>query len=198
MSKMFNYYDAWQSVELECPKCHWKGTFDEGSVDYAREMQASSCPKCDCFVSPVLAIVSYPTVGQMLASGNAADIQRAKEIDQFQKHFDSNKLMSKDQLPEVDLTSFTLTWDSVGETEKGITVIRHGDIVLFSEPEIWEGHWRFAQVAKIVREKYGLRVIDLVPTKESELYLYGDVSSSITFVANARRTIFGNDKSGVA
>jgi hypothetical protein len=131
----------------------------------------------------------------MLASGNAPDIQRAKEIDQFQNDFNSKKLMNKEQLPVVDSTSFTLAWDSAGEPGKGASVIRYGDRVLFSEPELWEGYRRFEQVAKIVRERYGFRVVDLVPTKDSELYLYGDVSSSIAFVANVRRTIFGIYKS---
>jgi hypothetical protein len=98
MSKHFNYYDVWQSVELECPICHWKGKFNEGSVKYYRELQDCSCPKCDSFVSPILAIVSYPTLDEMLASGNPADIQQAKKREQFRQNFDSRKLASKEQI----------------------------------------------------------------------------------------------------
>ena len=191
MSKRFNYYDAWQSVELECPRCHWKGKFNEGSVGYYRELQDCSCPKCDFFVSPILAIVSYPTIDEMLASGNPADIQQAKQREQFLQKFNLTKLASKEQLPEVDSTSFTLTWDFVETNGERLTLIRHDDRVSFSEPALWEGYKRFEQVCKIVREKYGAQVNDLVPTRRSEMFLYGDVLSSPAFVDTARRAIFG-------
>src|SRR5271154_822492 len=187
MSKHFNYYDAWQSVELECPTCHWKGTFNEGSVGYFQELMDCSCPKCDFLARPLLAIVSYPTLDEMLKSGNPADIEHGKRIEQFQQKFDSMKLVRKEQLPEVDSTSFALAWDFIEADGERLTVIRHDDQVLFSEPALWEGYERFEQVCKIVREKYGVRVNDLAPTRDSELYLYGDVLYSPTFVAAARR-----------
>jgi hypothetical protein len=56
MTKNFNYYDDWRSVELECPLCHWKGKFNEGAVEYFRELQDCSCPRCDCDASPALAM----------------------------------------------------------------------------------------------------------------------------------------------
>jgi hypothetical protein len=192
VSKHFNYYDDWQSVELECPICHWMGKFNEGSVGYSGDLQDCSCPKCDFLVSPVLAIVSYPTNDEMLASGSPGDIQKAKERQQFLQNFNLTKLVSKEQLPAVDSKSFDLVWDFVESENEQRTVIRHGDYVLFSEPALWEGYERFEQVCKIVQEKYGVRVKDLVPTHRSELYLYGDVLSSPTFVDVARQTIFGS------
>jgi hypothetical protein len=194
MSKHFNYYDAWQSVELDCPICHWKGTFKEGLVGYYQELQDCSCPNCDFLISPILAIVSYPTIDEMLASGRPTDIQQADKIKQFQKNFDSKKLMNKEQLPAVNSTSFTLAWDLVEANGERLAVIRHDDRVLFSEPALWEGYKRFEQVCKIVREQYGTSVKDLVPTQNSELYLYGDISSAPAFVAAARRNFFGNNE----
>jgi hypothetical protein len=194
MSKQFNYYDAWQSVELECPICHWKGKFNEGSVGYYRELEECCCPHCDSAVSPILAIVSYPTLEEMLTSGNPADIQKAKEREQFLRNFNSKKLVNTEQLPDVESAAFTLDWDFVEANGELLTVIRHDDRVLFSEPALWEGYERFEQVCKIVREKYGAHVNDLIPTHRSEFYLYGDVSFSPTFVATAREAIFGCDK----
>jgi hypothetical protein len=194
MSIHFQYYDAWQSVELECPLCHWKGKFNEGSVGYYRELQDCSCPKCDFFVSPILALVSYPTLDEVAASGNPADIQQAKEREQFLQNFNSTKLVNKEQLPQVNSTSFTLTWDFVKTNGERRAVIRHDNRVLFSEPALWEGYERFEKVCKIVREKYDARVHDLVPTARSEMYLYGDVLSAPTFVDAARRRIFGSEE----
>ena len=169
-----------------------EGKIGEGSVGYYRELQDCSCPRCDFDASPTLAIVSYPTLDEMLASGNPADIQQARRIKQSQQKFDAAKLVNKEQLPTVDSTSFTLAWDFVETNGKRVTVIRHDDRVLFSEPELWEGYERFEQVCKIVREKYGSNVTDLVPTRDSELYLYGDDWYSPDFVNTARQTIFGS------
>jgi hypothetical protein len=94
MIKHFNYYDDWRSAELECPKCHWKGKFGEGSVEHYSELQDCSCPRCDFDASPTLAKVSYPTLDEMLASGNPADVQRARRIKQSQQKFDAAKLTS--------------------------------------------------------------------------------------------------------
>jgi hypothetical protein len=154
----------------------------------------SSCPNCDFLHAPILAIVSYPNPDEMLASGNPADIQLAKQKKQFQRDFDLRKLANMEQLPAMESTSFTLDWDFVEANDERLTVIRCGDLVLFSEPALWEGYKRFEQVCKIVREKYGAQVNDLVPTNRSESYLYGDVSSSPIAVAAVRRKVFGNDE----
>jgi hypothetical protein len=74
------------------------------------------------------------------------------------------------------------------------TIILYGDRVLFSEPALWEGYERFEEICKIVRDKYGKNVTDLVPTSASEMYLYGDVLSSPDFVNNVRRKVFGYKK----
>lgn len=190
MIKHFKYHDDWQTVELECPKCHWKGKFSEGAVGYRRELKDCCCPRCDFGTSPMLATVDYPTLDEMLASSNPADVQYAKGLQQIQQSFDAAKLVSKDQLPEVDSASFTLTWDFVEFNGEAITFIGHNDRLLFAEPASWEGYERFEEVCKIVREKYGARVTDLVPTPASELYLYGDRLSSPDFVKTVRQTIF--------
>jgi hypothetical protein len=191
MSKHFNYYDDWQSVELECPNCNWKGKFKEGSVGYYQELMDCSCPHCNFLDAPILAIVSYPTRDEMSSSGRSEDVRYAEEVNQFQRKFEALKLRSKDQLPDVDAASFTLTWDFVVTDGDRSIVIRCGDRILFSEPALWEGYERFERVCEIIRQKYGERVLDVVPTRSSELYLYGDVMSSPDFVSEARRRIFG-------
>ena len=95
MRKLFNYYDDWKSVELECPQCHWRGKFKDGSVGYYRDLMDSSCPKCDPLEAPILAIVSYPTLEQARSSGNPEDVRHAARIEQFQQKFEAQKLKSR-------------------------------------------------------------------------------------------------------
>ena len=108
MSRHFSYYDEWQSVELECPTCHWRGKFKDGSVGYYAELMDSSCPKCGFFDAPILAIVSYPTLEEMGSSGDPEAVRRADRIEQFQQKFEKTKLRGKEQLPDLDAASFIL------------------------------------------------------------------------------------------
>jgi len=192
VSRHFNYYEDWRSAELECPKCHWKGKFEDGEVGYYRELMDCSCPNCDFLEKPVLAVVSYSTLEEMCSSGIPADTRQAERIEQFQRNFRSRKLENKQQLPDVDATCFTLAWDFLEVASERLTLIKLDDRVLFSEPALWEGYERFGEVCKIVREKYGKNVADLVPTPASELHLYGDVLSAPTVVSNFRHKIFAS------
>jgi hypothetical protein len=191
MAKHFNYYDDWRSAELECPACHWKGTFEQGSVEQHDAHMDCSCPKCDFFTAPMLSIVSYPTVAEMKASGDPEGLKQAERIEQFQSKFEARMLARKEQLPEIDAESFSLAWDFDEKDGERLTIIRHGDRVLYTELANWQGfEFRFEQVCKIVREKYGERVLDLVPTSASELYLYGDRVRAPKEVEEIRKKIF--------
>jgi hypothetical protein len=70
--------------------------------------------------------------------------------------------------------------------------------VIFSEPAFYEGYERFIEVAQILRNRYGAASRDLVPTKASELYLYGDYSGSRAIVVAAREKTFRLDPKGDA
>jgi hypothetical protein len=60
--KNFGYYDDWRNAALTCPQCGWTGTFEQGSVEHYSELFDCSCPSCPWPESPILAIVSYPTI----------------------------------------------------------------------------------------------------------------------------------------
>ncbi len=188
----FNYYDDWKSAVLECPRCHWRGKFMDGSVGHYRELMDSCCPKCDFAHAPMLATVNYPTLEEMRSFGDPTAVLQAGVMEQFRKNFEAQMLRSTEQLPDLDAPSFALTWDFVDAHDEHRSVIRYGNRVLFSEPAIYEGYERFEEVCKIVREKYGSRVTDLVPTNASELYLWGDRLSAPDFVDKVRREVFGN------
>jgi hypothetical protein len=190
--KHFNYYDDWKSAVLECPRCHWSGKFSEGLVGYYKELMDSTCPKCDFAHAPMLATVNYPTLEEMRSSGDPSAVLQAGVMEQLRKNYEAQKLKSSGQLPDLDAPSFALVWDFIEDHDEHRTVFRYGDRVLFSEPAVWEGYQRFEEVCKIVREKYGSKVTDLVPTSASELYLWGDVLSAPDFVDKVRREVFGN------
>jgi len=195
MAKLFGYYDGWKSAILECPRCGWKGTFDQGSVEYYDEVMDSSCPRCDGLDAPMLAIVSYPTTGESRANwGKLSDEERrgVEERELFLANFAARKLRDASQLPDIESPSFMLHWDFDAAEPYNETLIKHGETIIFREPAFYEGYERFIEVAKILRARYGSALCDLVPTDRSETYLYGDRLSSPQTVAEARRKIFPN------
>ena len=66
MAKLFRYFDDWKTEIFTCPKCGWKGTFEEGDVEIYEALMDSSCPDCDYASTPMLAIVSWPTMEESI------------------------------------------------------------------------------------------------------------------------------------
>lgn len=56
-ARHFSYFDDWKNEVLECPKCHWRDTFEQGCVNDYDEFKECYCPMCNIFEKTVLAIV---------------------------------------------------------------------------------------------------------------------------------------------
>ncbi|MCB0210261.1 MAG: hypothetical protein KDJ52_13065 [Anaerolineae bacterium] len=56
----------------------------------------------------------------------------------------------------------------------------------------WEVYDRFAEIAAILKQKYGTRLVDLVPTSRSLYALYGDSTAAYFYVARAREALSQN------
>jgi hypothetical protein len=69
-ARHFDHYfdDLWKTEVLECPKCHWLGTFEQGTVEYFDQLMDCHCPRCSSLEAPMLAIVSYPTLEELRAN----------------------------------------------------------------------------------------------------------------------------------
>jgi hypothetical protein len=110
-----------------------------------------------------------------------------------QRDFAARSLKTPSQLPDIPVPAFALFWDDDGrEGEGGDTVIRLGDLVVWREPCVYEGYWRFDEVAAILRTRYGAALQDLEPTLRTELYLYGDkltASDSVIATRNSLRKL---------
>jgi len=81
MARIFKFYDDWKTAIFECPKCGWKGTFDQGAVEYYEALMDSSCPVCDFFSAPMLAIVSYPTLEERIANDDLCEWEKSLLLD---------------------------------------------------------------------------------------------------------------------
>ncbi len=181
MTKHFGYYDDWKSTILECPRCGWKGTFDQGSVEHHDALMDSSCPQCAWLEAHMLAIVSYPTIQEAEQNWSRLDEGERRHvvaIRQRQEQWEKASLKVPDQLPELEGADLSIVWDCVDEAARTFTVLRHGDVEIWREPAVYEGYERFRAIVLILRQKYGVRLADVVPTPASKSYLYGDKLSA--------------------
>jgi hypothetical protein len=108
----------------------------------------------------------------------------------FRRHRRDQEAAIRDSLPEIPAAAFTLSWELDPAARSWI--IRHGDRIIYREPAEQEGYHRFEFLARLLREKYGERVRDLVPvsTPEADFYLYGDYLGSVARVESARKRNF--------
>ena len=196
-AKQFGFYDNWKSAPLECPRCGWKGTFEQGAVEYYDDLMDCSCPECSHFDPPRLAIVFYPTIEESEQNWEKLTDEEKKQV-QCRKawlaKWDAASLKSIDQLPELTGPKVELIWDCVKDnTGQEFTVIRHGDTEIWREIACYESCERFREVVLVLKQKYGSRLADVVPTAASEFDLYGDKLSAPDEVEKIRKELKGSN-----
>jgi len=170
------YYDYDADAELTCPACSWRGTI--GPDEYFEELFDVRCPACE----QMLLIVAYPTHDETrvaAAAGNPKAIAALPALDKreaFLARASASELRSADQLPDLPGDALTITWDFEQPTDgtSHLTVLRHGDTILWRELAYWEGFERFREVAVLLHERYGSRLRGLMPTSRADTYLLGD------------------------
>ncbi|MDH5198848.1 MAG: hypothetical protein OEY20_16525 [Gemmatimonadota bacterium] len=188
MAQHFDYYDDWKTATLECTNCGWKGTWEEGEVEYYDGLMDCSCANC----GGMLAIVAYPTIAESEANWSRLTPLQQLEVEvrkQFIERWEAAHLESPDQLPDLEGPDLALVWDFVEEKPDSLTVLKHGETEIWREPALYEGFRRFAEIVSILKQKYGSRLADVVPTPASEYYLYGDKIAAPHYVEEILKSL---------
>lgn len=167
------YYDNWRDENYACDACAWRGRGkDLAHGETFADLFEVDCPEC----GGRIATVTFPTLDESrknwdkVSPGDKLVVQMTEAR---LEDFDRRGLRSPDQLPDLAGDDLILAWDlNDGGTSE--TVIRYGDFVLWREPAFYEGAERFEEVAEILASKFGSRFQDLVPTRDSEDFLYGN------------------------
>jgi hypothetical protein len=180
-AKIFDAYDEWQTEVFTCPKCGWKGTFEEGYVEHYRELMDSSCPECDYYSTPMLAIVNYPRFSDMEKNWDKLSEREKKYVRDrrvFLEKVEKMSLKSASELPDLFGQENTIYWDFIETDDEKYTVLISDGVEIWRELALYGGYQRFKRVAEILQEKYGSSLADLIPTPGSWDYLIGDDYSS--------------------
>ncbi len=177
-AKILSFYDYDRERSISCP-CGWSGICSENE-DYFRQVLDIRCAKCD----RMLLIVEYATHEETRTAAAAGNKQAIKDLasvndrEAFFARAEEHALTDASDLPDLEGDDLVIEWDFEShEREKGkdsITILRHGDQVLWREVAFYEGINRFKEVLWILRQKYGSRLVELRPTTASDLYLCGD------------------------
>ena len=188
---MPTYFEKWRTDDFDCPKCKWRGKGSElrqGELyDYCYEV---ICPSCEEHITAV----QFPSIQEALDNQDKLSEDERRDVlaaKRRRDEYERVKLHSPSDLPDIHEPAFILTWDVVWKSERDQIEIKHGDKVIFTEPGGYEEYEKFIEVARIVRERYGEAVRDLVPTEASRLNLYGDKLGSPGHVEIERKRNFG-------
>ncbi len=171
---ILDYFGDWKTRLLTCPTCGWTGTFREGLTEIYDSLEDCECPgEHGSLARPMLAILPFPTLEDSRrnwASLPEAEKAHVEAIEVSLNAFERLKLRSAAALPDLPDPVLDLLWDQEGDE----VVLRLGDREVWREPVRYEAVWRFDEVLALLREKYGARLRDLLPTPASEYHLYGD------------------------
>lgn len=192
---MTNYYDGWKEQEQRCRGCGWQGPGrDLVPGETFSDLYEACCPRC----GEKVLNVSYPTLEESRRNWDkvsAADRIAVVLAERRQQDFEQRQLRGAEQLPDIEGDDLVFVWD-YDDRDGHETVIRHGAQELWREPAFYEGYERFEQVAEILFRRYGTRMQDLVPSRASGLFLYGDAIGSLSRIEKFRGRLRARKSAG--
>jgi hypothetical protein len=184
--------DAWQKMVFTCKHCGRETTGEQLIIgEFSDTGFTLDC--CDCHHH--VGRVSHPMISEVLKhSGELPPevLAEAREFAKGYRNFHKTKLHRLNQLPEIDLDHIVLIWDSryLPEDHNSIEIIiRCGEREIYRGSGFWEYYDYFISACKVLRQKYGDRLYDVIPTERTYFYLWGDRLSSPVYVKEMRKRI---------
>lgn len=153
------------------------------------------CPDC----GHDLGFHAFPTLEAMLGDPRAdpADRAMAATISRRLERHERTKLVSPEQLPDLQPPPAILAWDVVEtQNDESEVLILAGERVIWRELSFYENYERFGEVAAILKQKYGPALVDLEPTRRSWVDLYGDRLAAPGIVDAVRASMARPDADG--
>lgn len=173
-----SWYDFDENAVVDC-RCGWSGPASAGGIEIFSQCFSFECPEC----GRTLAVFSHPTIDETkrkAAEGNEkakAELASTLKRETFLERAAASELKDPGELPDLKGDELVIEWDFDDPPEDHQdcwTVLRHDGKEFWREVAYYEGIDRFREVASILREKYGTRLVELRPTSKSDTYLCGD------------------------
>jgi len=181
-----NDYFTYKTSEYKCSHCGWKGMGEEleqgDMYDYGVEIH---CPECS---ERFPGLIVFPTTKELMERGTEDDKIVANYSNSFMEKWENSKLRDISQLPDLYDENIAFILKEVEEKKESYIIITHETKVIWKEIRSYEYYWRFVEIGKIFKQKYGDKMVDLVPDVDG-LYLYGDRLTSIKTIENFRKEL---------
>ena len=191
MGHQYGYYDDWKVQSQTCRDCGWQGTGEDATFgDIYATFGEVLCPRCNA----ILFVLAWPTTEESRQNWDKLDDAGKRQVirrETRDQDIARRSLKAPENLPELDGEELIFGWDQQGDD----MLITYGDQIIWRKPVFYEGSDRFAEVAEILRQKYGDRLRDLVPSEQSKLYLYGDWTYTVTKVEQIIQRLRDNEPS---
>lgn len=180
-----NYY-TYKSENFVCKHCGWTGLGKEVILGEMFHFGFEvDCPKCyERFTELIL----FPTIEETLKKGPEEDKLVARAMKLTSEKWRASLLKNVNQLPDLNFNFMAFVLREIEENGENYIVITHQNRIIWKEIRAYEYFERFIEIGRIFKEKYGDRMIDLVPDVDG-YYLYGDRAVSISLVENFRREL---------
>lgn len=169
-----DYNENWKKYTYECSRCGWSGIGED-----AKQLRACvnlfylHCPRCNF----ELAGVSYPRTPENLPKRIKPENEYQALIqtrEQFLRALQGQWLGSPEQLPDIEGDHLIFIWDDEEREQKRDLVIRYGAKTVWREPCFFGCFSRYEAITNILKQKYGARLKDLIPTRWSCIELAGN------------------------
>ena len=156
---MNNVY-TYKNHQYNCENCDWSG---KGEVlkqgDLFEDGFEVNCPNCKY----LLELVLFPTLSEVLQFGTEEEKNDARKQMSFWEQWEALSLKSADQLPEIEGDNLIFTIEEKKYKRVEFLYLIHNEKEIWKEPLIYEYYERFIDIGKMLQEKYGNRMEDLVP-----------------------------------
>ncbi|MGB3344537.1 MAG: hypothetical protein WBA61_11535 [Aequorivita sp.] len=185
---MNNIY-TYKTHEYRCDKCGWIGLGEElEQGELFQDGFEVNCPKC----GELFELVVFPTMAEVLEFGSEEEKKEAREQMEFRDQWEALSLESADQLPEIEGDDLIFNIEERKYKRQEFLFLMHDGKEIWKEPLMYEYYERFIEIGKILQDKYGKRMKDLVPP-EYQAWLLGDRSSAPKKIREFRESL--KDKS---
>jgi len=190
---MIEGIDKWKEMDFTCKRCAWIGLGEElQHGEMFKECSELLCPRCE----EVIRILAFPMASELLANSASLDpktLESAQKLQAAHLSWKQQRLHRLDQLPGIDAKFIVLLWDQ--DWDNSVIRILFGDREIFRQPLDYEYADYFVHACRILKKKYGYRLLDVIPTPHAKTYLWGDCLGASGTTTEMRRLIGRDDQS---
>lgn len=181
-------YYQYGKEDFLCPKCGWKGKGkDLEQGDLFAEFFEVHCPNCS---TKLEAIVMFPTHEEVMKYGTNADKrQLAKQLSWFEE-LKINEIKDISEFPDLPNVPTTFKLVAFKQNYKWRIGVEANGKIIASELRYYEYYERYVEIGKMLKQKYGSLIQDLIPDPQDQ-YLYGDDFKAIDEVSKLRAFLKG-------